>query len=94
LDALRAELDEIAAGLVEIAALTEKPTRLIGWVARCLNRKGCLLRFAYTHAHALQQQQQQQQQGVGFEGCITVLAIVWSAASLAGLEQFAPLRSN
>jgi len=45
----------------EIAAQTEKPTRLVGsGVGSALfESKGCRLRFAYTHAHALRQQQQQ-----------------------------------
>jgi hypothetical protein len=62
------------------------------WVGcALLESKGCLLRFAYTHAHALQKQQQQ---GVEFGLCVIVMDNLCIAASRAGVEQFAPLRSN
>src|ERR1035441_2126669 len=69
---------------------TRKPTRLVGsgWVPQYSNRKGYLLRFAYAHAHALLQQQQQ---GTEFAFGTIVMANLWAAASLAGLEQFRPI---
>jgi hypothetical protein len=55
-----------------------------------LESKGYLLRFAYAHAHTLQQQQQ----SVEFVFGEIVMANLWAAASVAGLKQFAPLRST
>jgi hypothetical protein len=56
-----------------------------------LESKENLLRFAYAHTHTLRQQQQQ---GVEFVLGVIVIADLWAAASLAGVEQFAPLRST
>ena len=64
-----------------------------------LESKECLLRLAYTHTHALQQQQQRQE----MEFVLGVIVMVnqffvqkklCTAASRAGLKQFAPLRST
>jgi hypothetical protein len=56
-----------------------------------LESKEYLLRFAYAHAHTLLQQQQQE---VEFVFGVIVMANLFAAASSAGLEQFAPLRST
>jgi len=56
-----------------------------------LESKENLLRFAYAQTHTLRQQQQQ---GMQFGLGVIVIAYLLAAASSAGLEQFAPLRST
>jgi hypothetical protein len=71
--------------------LKTHPARWL-WVGYALlESKGYLLRFAYAHTHTLLLRQQQD---VDFVLGGIVMANLLAAASLAGLEQFAPLRSN